>query len=330
MCFHWQNKEEGITRPTLKEWKDFIDSFSEVLNGGTGDDRFTIVFGGGEPLVFAEEVIELISFCTGRGYKTSLATNGYLLDIARLRRLINAGLNYVGLSLDSLDEVTHDYLRGVRGSYKKVMETLVRLKEFNKYIRIVINTIIMAPNLDGIMKLVDYVRGKEHISSILFQAIVQPFHTQVQEDWQKKAEYSFLWPSDTKAVNYVIDRLIELKETNGSLGKIDNSVSQLKAFKAYFENPDRFIKTLKCNAVESGFFTIGPDGSINLCPYMESIGDIREGSLKSIWYSERALKTREKMLNCRRNCHHLINCWFEEELHEQKKDKCYFRSNQEM
>lgn len=327
MCFHWQNKEEGVKRLDINEWKGFIDSFQEVVNGGAGDDAFSIVFGGGEPLMFAEEVINMVAFCTNKGYRTSLATNGYILNEPLIRRFIDAGLNNIGLSLDSLDEAIHDNLRGVRGGYAKVMEATESFKRFNNSIRIAINTIIMAPNLGEIIRLVEYVKKESHISSILFQAIVQPFHSQPEEDWQRYSTYSFLWPNDIKTVYQVIDKLIELKETNDRSGKIDNRVSQLKAFKAYFENPQRFIKTLKCNAVDTGFFTIGPDGTINLCPYMESVGNAREGTLKDIWYSEKAVKVREKMLNCKRNCHHLVNCWFEEEPHAQEKDRCYSGSN---
>lgn len=316
MCFHWQNMEENIERPSVKQWKDFASSFQEIIENTPTRDAFSVIFGGGEPLIFLKDVIEIIKHCADSGYRTSLATNGYMLNSEVVKQLIDSGLNNIGLSLDSLEETTHDQLRGVDGSYRKVMEGIDDFKKLNSNVRIAINTTIMAQNLDNIVKIADYVRKEDSISSVLFQAIVHPFHVQTLENWQETREYGFLWPQDLNNLYDIIDQLIELKKTGDFSAKIDNSISQLKAFKDYFKNPGKFIKTLKCNAADSGFFTIGPDGNVNLCPYMESIGSIKNRCLRDIWNSDKAVKIREDMSTCKRNCHHLINCWFEEEAHE--------------
>jgi len=82
--------------------------------------------------------------------------------------------------------------------------------------------------------------------------------------------------------------------------KINNPISQLKLFKSYFKNPQDFIKKMSCNVLNDSAFTVSPDGSVNLCPYMRPIGNIREGNLQDIWYSKEAHKRREEILQCKK------------------------------
>ncbi|MDD5560752.1 MAG: radical SAM protein [Candidatus Omnitrophica bacterium] len=310
MCRLWQNDESGIRRPSQADWKNFILSL-----GKFAAPDFNMIFGGGEPLLFPDKLIELISFSNRNGFRTSLATSGYFIDAGCAQRLVEAGLNYIALTLYSLNKETHDYLRGKPDSHKKLMDAITFLDKFRSSLEIAIDTVIMAPNLTELLALADWVKKDHRIRSVFFQAVVQPFHSAPQDEWYRRDEFAFLWPKALNEVNMVIDSLIKLKDplAQGAADKINNPISQLELFKSYFRNPNEFVKKYSCNVTNGNSFTVSPDGSIKLCPYMESIGNIRDADIKDIWYSVKAQERRGEMASCKKNCHHIINCWYEEE-----------------
>jgi len=313
ICYHWQNDEKGIVRPSLDEWKKFISS----LKGRVAPD-FTIVFGGGEPLLFPEELIELILFSSKIGFKTALATSGHTINERFADRLAKSGLNNIDLTIFSLSDNVHDFLRGVDGSLAKVLNAIRCLEQFSGTLNIGINTIVTKPSLEGLIELTEWVNNNTHLRGINYQAITRPFHTPFVEEWYKLDRYSFLWPDDFDKLESVLDGLIRLKQKNYHIA---NPVSQFMMFKNFFRHPSSFIKPITCNLTKGRFFTINSDGGVGLCPYMESLGNIKEGDFKELWHSELAVTVKNKIEQCKTNCHHLINCWYEEEKHGQDQSR---------
>ncbi|MFC1666955.1 radical SAM protein [Candidatus Omnitrophota bacterium] len=309
MCHLWKNDEREIKRPDIKKWKEFIDSFQP------SGPNFTVIFGGGEPLLYPDILLELIDFCRSKGFRTSLATSGYFINETMARRLVDSGLNYIALTLYSLNEEVHNFLRGMPDSHQRLMQAIGFLDRFRSSMEIAIDTVVMAPTMGGLLDMANWVRGDNRICSIFFQAVVQPFHSAPLSEWYNSEEYQFLWPKDLREVDSVIDGLIELKRNTppDKKDKINNPISQLELFKSYFKNPQDFIKKTSCSVLNDSAFTVSPDGSVNLCPYMKPIGNIKEGNLSDIWHSKEAQERREEIFQCKKNCHHIINCWYEEE-----------------
>ena len=180
---------------------------------------------------------------------------------------------------------------------------------------IAIDTVVMAPNLDELLGMANWVREDNRVSSIFFQSVVQPFHSIPEDGWYKSKEYEFLWPNDNKKLAVVMDQLIELKKLTpvDKRDKINNPISQLELFKSYFKKPHDFVKRNSCNVLNNNTFTVSPDGNLNLCPYMKPIGNIRDSKMQDIWCSNKAYDRRKEIEQCRKNCHHIINCWYEED-----------------
>ncbi len=79
-----------------------------------------ILFSGGEPLM-RPDIFDLIQFATSRKMRAVVSTNGTLITPEIATRLKEAGLSYVGISLDGM-ESTNDRFRGVKGAFKMAME----------------------------------------------------------------------------------------------------------------------------------------------------------------------------------------------------------------
>lgn len=302
MCNHWKVQRHGKGL-SIEEWKTFLVSLKEFMAPST-----KLVFSGGEPLLF-EGILDLVRFSTGMGFSVAMPTNAFLIDKIMARRIADSGLQEIVISLDSFKKETHDFLRGVKGCHEKAIKAIKYLGQFKKHIKINILTVISGKNLDDLVELVKWVSENDALSHIHFQAIVQPFFSPVENEWYKKDNYKFLWPENSQKAVSVVDELINLKEKGR---KVDNKISQLKIYKAYFENPGDFAKNVHCNLRDYGL-SINSQGDIYLCGDMESIGNLRKEPINKIWYSEKTDQIRKQIECCHKVCNLLINCCFEEQ-----------------
>ena len=80
---------------------------------------------GGEPLLHPD-FFTIADRIHSLGFPWGITTNGTLIDSARAQKMAALGLNSVTLSLDGLEE-THDALRRVKGSFRKVLSAVEHL-----------------------------------------------------------------------------------------------------------------------------------------------------------------------------------------------------------
>lgn len=302
MCHMWKNPRI-INELSIEDWKEFIIALKRFT-----DLKTSLNITGGEPLL-KENIIELVRFIVQEGFTSvSMTTNGFLINKDMARDIADAGLDMISISLDSIAEDIHDYLRGVKGVYRKVMDALEYFGEYpGRLKKLGIQTIIMGPNLDGILDLVKWADKKK--ISIYFMAIVQPLCAPLQNNWNMESEYSFLWPKDMTKLYSIIDELTRIKERGVDIG---NSTAQLRAFKTYFRDPNEFVKKQKQCRMGDGMLKVGPTGDVSLCDEKGSIGNIRNNEIQDIWFSEKAEYVRETIKSCKTNCPQMINCYFEE------------------
>jgi heme d1 biosynthesis radical SAM protein NirJ len=84
-----------------------------------------LILSGGEPLM-RPDLDEITAYAMKRGFYTALSTNGVLLDDdAVAARVASAGYDYVGISLDGLEE-THDRFRRRQGAFRASLSAIRR------------------------------------------------------------------------------------------------------------------------------------------------------------------------------------------------------------
>lgn len=79
-----------------------------------------ILFSGGEPLL-RSDLTELVHYAVRLGLRAVISSNGTLITEKRAHELKKAGVSYIGISLDGLED-THDAFRGVPGAFKQAMQ----------------------------------------------------------------------------------------------------------------------------------------------------------------------------------------------------------------
>jgi MoaA/NifB/PqqE/SkfB family radical SAM enzyme len=103
-CAYCNEYEKGTEPVPLDKVKGWIDKLADL---GTAH----VTISGGEPMMHPE-LDEIITHIRKRGMIAGLITNGYYLNPKRIRRLNDAGLEYLQISIDNVepDEVSQKSL----------------------------------------------------------------------------------------------------------------------------------------------------------------------------------------------------------------------------
>jgi len=138
MCNHWREARPGqLTTDRLKA------VLTEVAGLGGRKVHFT----GGEPAL-RPDLEDLVAHASAAGFRATLTTNGTLFSRARARRIVEAGLRGVNVSIDSPAAAVHDEIRGLPGSWERAVEGAKNLaKEAHRgKLALALNTVVTRLN----------------------------------------------------------------------------------------------------------------------------------------------------------------------------------------
>ena len=284
-------KEEELNTQKLKE---IISDFAQL---GTQ----ALEFSGGEPLL-RDDIFDLICYTKGKGLFTHLSTNGYLLDEERTKLLLDSGLDAISISLDGASKETHEGIRGVNGSYERVLSAVDNIRtlreRYNKKIKLRLIMTLSEKNFKEILDLVELGEklGADGVGFI-------PVHKLgVKGDDELFIEQDDLLELE-KILSFVRRKHLHL----------ENSKAYLKLFKEHFKGRKL---PLRCYA---GWTTCLVDtyGNIFPCAYLMMInkpaGNIKDVSLKDYWRSREYNKVRKEIKSCREcfwNCNTELSLLF--------------------
>ncbi|POZ63076.1 radical SAM protein [Chromobacterium alticapitis] len=123
---------------------------------------FKLNWFGGEPLLAKDQVLDVSQYaksaCEEAGVRFApghITTNGYMLDIKTLQRLVDAGQTHYQISLDGFQE-GHDTTRKLqsgKGTFEKIWNNLKAAKESNLDFNVVIRLHLTADNLESAERL---------------------------------------------------------------------------------------------------------------------------------------------------------------------------------
>ena len=82
-----------------------------------------VVLSGGEPLL-REDIFAIARYGTEQGLRMVMGTSGYLLDQPMAKRLHDAGIKAVAISIDSADPSVHDSFRGLDGVWERAVKAI--------------------------------------------------------------------------------------------------------------------------------------------------------------------------------------------------------------
>lgn len=121
-CPHCYAAAVAKPSPTDLVHEEGIDLIDQLADAGVR----VVIFSGGEPLL-RPDLFELLAHAKQRGISPQLSTNGVLIDGAVAKRLAEAGVGYVGISIDGVEDFNDAY-RGMEGGFAAALEGLRNAK----------------------------------------------------------------------------------------------------------------------------------------------------------------------------------------------------------
>ncbi len=112
---------------------------------------------GGEPLP-RKDFFDMMSDARDLGYRWGMTTNATLIDPAVARKLKDAGMRTVSVSIDGLPG-THDAMRGVPGAYERAMHGIRALLDCGRFSNVQVTTVVSRRNIGELEALYEILRN---------------------------------------------------------------------------------------------------------------------------------------------------------------------------
>jgi MoaA/NifB/PqqE/SkfB family radical SAM enzyme len=295
MCFNWQRVNQKTSELSLDEINRFSKSMGVIPS---------LTVGGGEPF-FRDDLPEIckIFYKNNKTARISIPTNSLLTEkilesTKKILEICPARIVIV-LSLDGVGEI-HDEIRGVKGTFNKVLENYKNLTvlawEYPN-LQINVNTTISSKNQDHLPELINFVDQNLNVNFHTLEVIRGSFNEKIIKV-----------PSPEK-YNQLIGQLM----TSRTLNK--NKYHKL----IYFSYHRLALKTMlkkkqliPCR-VSSFMPMIDAEGNVYNCELLPPIGNIKEANydFMKIWHSDKAKKQRQdiaaKKCYCTHYCYQIQN-----------------------
>jgi MoaA/NifB/PqqE/SkfB family radical SAM enzyme len=244
-----------------------IDLYKKIVNEMSTFPWCHLRIGGlGEPSLHPN-IQEMLDYLKGRRFKVEIITNGTLLSKFTPRRILDWGIDILGISIDGYDEASYKQHRP-GGDYLDLRQRIIDLSLEKKA------TGIIYPEI--------------RVRNVIFPDYTPEKIRIFKTDWLPFVDY------------------IQFNTLNP--GNIPENVSPIL-----------------CTEINSVIY-IRWDGTVPLCGYQhwstkeESLGNLRESSLKSLWLSDglqylrRAhLSNNFKGLDYCKRCYHTQRAYFSHE-----------------
>ncbi len=155
--YYHENKDILKEQMSIEKVRDIIDELWDL-----GTKQLTL--SGGEITLF-KGLDQIISYGVSKGITIAMNTNGYLVTRAMIDKLYESGIDSITFSLDSPNAEIHDEIRGLPGSFKRIIEAIEYINTVNKLskhkIYVFINCVLLKTNIDslkGFRKLLEQIK----------------------------------------------------------------------------------------------------------------------------------------------------------------------------
>ena len=115
-CKHCYSDALDTRAPDELNTEEAERLLSDLAEWGIG----FLILDGGEPIC-REDFLELANFAHNKGLRTTVGSNGALIDNSMANRMAKAGVKAVAISLDGAKPETHDSFRGEKGFFDKAL-----------------------------------------------------------------------------------------------------------------------------------------------------------------------------------------------------------------
>jgi MoaA/NifB/PqqE/SkfB family radical SAM enzyme len=238
-----------------------------------------IVFSGGNPLL-RDDMGEILDYAS-EDFIVTVYDNGSLAaeKLEALRKV-----DFVAISLDTLDEKKNDYLKGVQGSWRRAMEAIQLLRE--EGIHVGVSPTISQFNVHEIVDFTCYFIKRSIPVWYCFYWYDYPSGDSMFKIGKKNDEYVI---RDRKALVEALDAILELREENDYVYITEKTLRALREFVS------SGVRDWRCRALDS-FLIIDHLGRVAGCHSKEPVASIFD--LPDVWRSREFENLRREYSRC--------------------------------
>jgi MoaA/NifB/PqqE/SkfB family radical SAM enzyme len=272
-CNIWTDQEENeLSAEEIKKGLDIIRDLGIV----------EIVFSGGDPLLRddAEEIVKYAS----KSFVTTVYDNGSMAakKIEALR-----DVDFAAISIDSLNAAKNDYIKGVKGSLKKALNSVETLH--NEGINVCVTPTISQMNLNEIVDITNFFTEREIPVWYCLYSYDMSLDANQNQLFKIGKENDEFVIKDKDAMISLCNSLIEMKKKNN---KILMTTKLLEALRDLYLMDKR---TWNCHALQN-FFVIDHRGRIGGCHVHNFAASVFD--LPKIWKSPDFQSLRKTYREC--------------------------------
>jgi len=264
-CYINATDKELNDELSTEEAKGLIDQISAV-------SRPLLVLSGGEPLL-RTDALELVRYGAAKGFKMGLGSNGSLIDDQTAKKLKEAGIATVSISLDSSTPGRHDDFRGVSGSWEKAVNAIKALKENNVLVQV--NTTVTQQNYGEI----------DDIMSLSEKLGVENFHLFFLVPTGRGAKMADISPAK-------YEDMIKTVFAKSAKHRLNVRPSCAPQFMRIAKDAGLDMRQWIRGCIAGLYYCrVYPNGDITPCPYLPvKLGNVREKAFSEIWFNSEVFK----------------------------------------
>jgi len=266
---------------TTKEGFNLIDQLADF-------NIPSLLFSGGEPLM-RHDIFSLIEYAAKKNIRPVISTNGTLIGAQTARDIKNAGVVYVGISLDGMEEV-NDKFRGVEGAYKKAMAGFENCRNADQ--RVGLRLTLTKQNYSDLNRIFDFIE-REDINRACF------YHLVYSGRGKDMFKDDLTYHESRDAMDIIMARTKDYFDRGKDINilTVDNHVDGVYMYlKLKEENPEQAEEVYRllswngggAHSTGVGIGNIDFNGNVHPDQFWQdySLGNIRERKFGDIWFDE--------------------------------------------
>jgi len=116
-CRHCYSESVDQAAPDELSTEEAFRLMDDLSRWGIG----LLIIDGGEPLC-REDLLDVVKYASSKGIRTTIGSNGTLIDKGMAKKMLDAGVMSVAISVDGADAQTHDSFRGINGAFAQTLK----------------------------------------------------------------------------------------------------------------------------------------------------------------------------------------------------------------
>ena len=135
-CKHCYSESIDEPAPDELSTEEAFSLMDDLSKWGIG----LLVIDGGEPLCRGD-LLDIVRYASSKGIRTTIGSNGTLIDEVMARKMLDAGVKAVAISVDGATAQTHDLFRGISDVFEQTLRGIEACRnagvpfQFNTVIR---------------------------------------------------------------------------------------------------------------------------------------------------------------------------------------------------